>query len=91
MLPRYTPPPHGQDLSELLSIRPGSAVVGGQNNAQSSLAKPAQIAEAFVPHEPGSVFTPTAPEVVPAYKSGTAAVLAAAAVSALSRWVSQSR
>ena len=83
VLPRYTPPAHGQDLSELLSIRPGSAAVGGQDIAQSSSpkpGKPAQIAEAFVPHEPGSVFAPPPPEVVPASRTGTAAVLAAAAV-----------
>ena len=90
MLPRYTPPQHGQDLSELLSIRPGSAAASGQDSAQSSSpksAKPSQIAEAFIPHEPGSPFTPAiasrppaTSEVIAASKTVTAPVLPAAAV-----------
>ena len=90
VLPRYTPPQHGQDLSELLSIRPGSAAASGQDSAQSSSPKsaiPSQIAEAFIPHEPGSPFTPAiasrppaTSEVTAASKTVTAPVLPAAAV-----------
>ena len=88
VMPRYSPPPRGQDLAELLSIRPGSAVPGGQDSAQSSPqapAKPAQLTEAFVPHEPGSIFPPAltppppAPiEVPPALKNAQPASMALA-------------
>ena len=90
VLPRYTPPPHGLDLAELLSIRPGSVAVGGQHSAQPpspKAAKPGQTAEGFIPHEPGSPFTPAiasrpqaTTDVTPAAKTVQSPVLATAAV-----------
>jgi hypothetical protein len=57
VLPHYVPEPHDHDLSELLSIRPGSATADAPNASQPAPAKPGKpptAAQTFVPHEPGS-------------------------------------
>lgn len=85
VLPRYTTPPEGQDLAELLSIRPGSSGASAHDHAQATAPKSvkrAKIAETFLPHEPGSVFTapPPTTEVAPIPHAVAAPVPAAVTV-----------
>ncbi len=84
VLPRYTPEPRDQDLAEVLAVRPGAAASGAPSASQAARAKqgkpttteqPAQTAQAFVPHEPGSAIIsgPATPNTPPPLMTEAAA------------------